>query len=245
LIPESTFATKVVSDQPIVVERTVFLASGGGDNVMAAPSLSRDWYFAEGSTADGRDCWITLANGGRSTAKVTVRYLKEDGSTLDQTVKVGPTSRQAIRVRDQLPDARFGVAIDSDQPIVAERAMYFGGDDNGNGTGAHASLGATDLSKSWYLPEGSTQSPFQTLLLVANPGSQSAHLRIQVARKGGDIATRELDLGATTRLTLDLADMAPDAAVSTIVTADRGVVVERTMYFNDGTGGTNTLGIPR
>ncbi|MCC7107200.1 MAG: hypothetical protein IT307_18865 [Chloroflexi bacterium] len=245
LIPDSTFATKVVSDQPIVVERTVFLTNGGGDNVMAAPSLSRDWYFAEGSTADGQDCWITLANPGRSTAKATLRYLKEDGSTLKQTLKVGPTSRQAIRVRDQLPDARFGVAIESDQPIVAERAIYFGGDGNGNGTGAHASLGATDLSKSWYLPEGSTQSPFQTLLMVANPSSHDARLRIQVARKGGDVATREVDLGATTRLTLNLADMAPDAAVSTVVTADRGVVVERTMYFNDGTGGTNTLGIPR
>lgn len=242
VMPDQGFATKVVSDQPVVVERTVYLAGGGGHSATAVTAPARTWYLAEGSTIDRFDTWIVIQNPNRAPATVMLSFLREQGPPLTQQVVVAPTGRLAYNARLVVPGERFGLRIDADQPIVAERTMYFGGESDGDGTGAHASAGSTDLDTTWYLLDGSPRSPYQEQILVANPGSASARLKIEFLRGDGTSTTRELDVPAQRRLTVDVNATVPDPAVVTKVTSDKPVVVERSTYFNGGSGGTNSLG---
>lgn len=242
VMPDQGFATKVVSDQPVVVERTVYLAGGGGHSATAVTAPARTWYLAEGSTQDGFDTWIIIQNPNRAPATVMLTFLREQDAPVTQQVVVAPTGRLAYNARLVVSGERFGLRLDADQPIVAERTMYFGGDPDGNGTGAHASAGSTDLDTTWYLLDGSARAPYQEQILLANPGNASAHVRLEMLRGDGSTTTRELDVPAQRRATFELKSTTKDPAVVTKVTADRPIVAERSTYFNDGSGGTNSMG---
>ena len=241
-LPNTSFATKVVSDQPVVVERTVYMAGGGGHSATASPVMAKTWYLAEGSTIDGFDTWIVIQNPNRAPAAVNLTFLREQGQPLEQRVVVAPTGRLAYNARLVVTGERFGLKAESDQPIVVERTMYFGGRPDGTGTGAHASAGSPDLGTSWHLPDGSAKGEFQEQVLVVNPGGAGARLRLEFLRGDGKATVREMDVGAQRRVTIDVNASIPDPAVVTRVTADQPVVVERSTYFNGGSGGTNAMG---
>jgi hypothetical protein len=245
LVARSAFATKIVSDQPIVAERSVYLARGGGHNTLASAVTSKNWYFADGSTDEGIHTWILIQNPTRNPTDVTVTYLREDGSTIQQKLTVGATSRVAINTREALDGERFGAVVEANQPIVAERAMYFGGAVDGSGTGASDSLGAPDLAKAWYLPDGTTVAPYHEWILVANPGDERAEVKVEFTLADGGNVTREYDVDGHRRLTIDVDAEVPNARLSAKVSANQPVVVERSTYLENGSGGTNSLGIPR
>jgi hypothetical protein len=245
IVPGAAFATKITADQPIVAERTIFLTNGGVHGTMASPLTSKTWYLAEGSTQDRFDTWLLIQNPGRNPASARLTYLRESGQPVEQRITVGPSARATINARETLPGERFGVKVEADQPLVVERAMYFGGAPDGQGTGAHASVAAPELTKTWYLPEGSTQPPFTEQILVANPGDAVAHLRVDFIRNDGGVGGREYELDPASRLTIDVNAEAPNTALSARVSSDQPIVVERSSYFNGGSGGTNSLGIPR
>ena len=77
---------------------------------------------------------ILLANPGDTAASVTLTFLRErigsDGSTLEKTFTVAPTSRVNVAINGpdssvpELADESFGVDIVSTQPIAVERSMY-------------------------------------------------------------------------------------------------------------------------
>jgi hypothetical protein len=242
-VPGASFSTKIVSDQPVVVERTVYLASGAGHGTIAAPSTSQTWYLAEGSSQEGVESWLLIQNPGRSRAEVKLIYLREEGPPIEQRTTVRAGSRSAINAREAVSGERFGLRIEADEAVVVERAMYFAGGDGQ--AGAHASFGAPALARTWHLPEGSTQPPFVEQILAANPGNSSAHLRMDFIQSNGEVLSREYDLAPMRRLTVDVNAELPRQAFSTRVASDQPIVVERSVYFSAGSGGTNSLGIPR
>lgn len=245
IIPNSAFSTRITSEQPIVAERSVYLANGGGHATAGSAVTSKTWYLAEGSTQDGFDSWLLIQNPGASRASLKISYLREQGDPVEQRVVVKATSRSAVNVRELLSGERFGVKVEADQEIVVERATYFGGAADGRGTGAHASVGAPQVARTWYLAEGSTQPPFVEQVLLANPGREPARVRIDFIRGDSSVESREYELGALRRLTVDVNAEVPNAALSARVSSDQPIVVERSSYFNGGSGGTNSLGIPR
>ena len=80
---------------------------------------------------DGAQTYILLANTGSQPATVTLSFLLVDGPPLVKTFTVPPTSRFNVGVSGpgsavpELADASFGVRIDSTQPIVVERSVYW------------------------------------------------------------------------------------------------------------------------
>jgi hypothetical protein len=123
--------------------------------------------------------------------------------------------------------------------------MYFGGGADGSGTGASDSLGAPDLAKAWYLPDGTTVAPYHEWILVANPGEERAEVKVEFTLADGGNVTREYDVDRHRRLTIDVDAEVPNARLSAKVSANQPVVVERSTYLENGSGGTNSLGIPR
>jgi hypothetical protein len=207
---------------------------------VAANQAGRSWYLAEGEVGNGFDTWILVLNPGASTANLKVTYMREDGSTATGHYTVAPESRLSLFANSALAPGRFGAVVESDQPVVVERSTYFA-----NGLGSHNVVGSPMLAQEWYVPEGSTNAPFTEVVSVLNPNDRESRLTVTFMKIDGDTEVRQFLLGPTSRLTLNINDLLPRAEASMKLSSELPVVVERTMYFANGRGGTSSLGIPR
>ncbi|MBI4301275.1 MAG: hypothetical protein HY664_01555 [Chloroflexi bacterium] len=127
LPPNTPFATTVTSDQPIVLERSMYWGSSlNGHSSLAATAPSTTWFLAEGATAYPFEEWVFISNPGSVPTNANLTFMKEDGTTLSRNYNVAARSRITVHVDDIVPDSALSIRVDSDQPIVVERTMYFG-----------------------------------------------------------------------------------------------------------------------
>ncbi len=98
----------------------------GGHCVIGATSTSADWNFAEGYTGTGFHEWLTLQNPGDSTAHVTITYMPQGAAAFNQPHEVAAGSRYTVFVNNNAgADLQISCLVHSDQPLVAERPIYF------------------------------------------------------------------------------------------------------------------------
>jgi hypothetical protein len=113
----------------------------GGHVVMGLPEPQNSFYFAEGYT--GRDTfeeYLCLMNPNQKDTVAHITYMFQDGSTQEQHLPVGKTSRATVNVNAVVgPDRDVSIRVTSDDPIVAERPMYF--NYAGKWTGGHVVMG--------------------------------------------------------------------------------------------------------
>ena len=134
----------------------------------------------------------------------------------------------------------------SNVDVVAERAMYF----NYYGkTGGHTSNSISAPAGGWYLPEGYTGGDFKTYVLVQNPGITDATVTMDFQLPSPNTApSKTYTVKPGTRMTVLLNDLEglSGTDVSTKVSSNVPVVVERAMYFDyyGKDGGTDCVGIP-
>jgi subtilisin family serine protease len=244
LFTTSGFATQVTSDQPIVVERAMYFDDDqGGHDTLATPSPGLTWYLAAGASRGGFDTWLLVENPGAAPATVKVSFITDAGNVVTQPLFVLPHSRQSLYTDPLVPNAVYGMRVDSDQPIVAERAVYFDG-----GHAGYDSAAVAAPATEWFLPEGSTQGSFEEQLNVLNPQSQAANIQVDYRPEQGDAPPpQRFSVSPTSRLTIDVNAQVPDANVAMRVTADRPIVVERVSYFArpGGMGATSSTGLTR
>ncbi len=98
-----------------------------------------------------------------------------------------------------------------------------------------------------YLAEGYTGTNFHQYLCLANPGSDLVQVRVSYLFAQGGVLEEELRVSANSRVTVDVnAVVGPGREVSTIISSDRDIVLERPMYFNyrgSYTGGHVVMGV--
>ena len=99
----------------------------GGHNTFGVPVPLNQWYFAEGYTGNGFDEWLTLQNPNGATANATVTYtFRGGGAPVVNNLTISANSRETISVNSDVGfNKEVSVKIDSDQPIIAERPIYF------------------------------------------------------------------------------------------------------------------------
>ena len=105
------------------------------------------------------------------------------------TVQLGPFSRKTISAATipELVNRSFGIIVDAPQPVVAERAMYFGSTATRPWSGGGAAAGATAPSVDWYFAEGATGTFFDTFLLLMNPdATNDAHVTLRYLLDTGE-----------------------------------------------------------
>ncbi|MBV9579912.1 MAG: S8 family serine peptidase, partial [Chloroflexi bacterium] len=246
LFTTSGFATQISADQPIVVERAMYFDNGlAGHDTLATATPSQSWYMAAGGSRGGFDTWVLIENPGSAPANVKVSFITDTGNVVVQPLFVLPHARNSLYTDPLMPNATYGIRVDSDQPIVAERAVYFDG-----GRAGFDSAGVSVPNTEWYLPEGSTTGSFEEQLNVLNPQSQPANVQVDYRPEagGGDPPPpQRFSLGPTSRLTLDVNPEVPSSRVAMRVIADRPIVVERVSYFAraTGQGATSSSGLAR
>ena len=229
-----SLSAAVTSEKPVVVERAMYFESRGrlgGHASLGATELSKEWLFAEGYTGGEFDTWVLVGNPGEEAARVRFHLYVPGGGGTTVEAEVKPRSRYTLHVDEHLPDAEVAVRVESDAPVVAERAMYF---DYYGKQGGSCALGAPESSSTWYLAEGYTGGEFDTWVLVGNPGGEVARVRLTFLTQAGFAKEAYFDLPPGSRFTLHEDDHLAVDEISVVVeeVEGRGVVVERAMYFD-------------
>lgn len=124
---------KVTSDQPILAERLMTWDAGATD-VLGAQHTADIAYFAEGYTGTGFTGILTLENPNSTPAHLTITYLPAHDSDpsvvpppVTMTWIIPANARSGFGLNSIMPNQGFATVIVSDQPILAERVMYFDG----------------------------------------------------------------------------------------------------------------------
>lgn len=256
---EVSTMVECTSGDGIIAERSCYFDYGGRDGGHNAPGVAapaNQWYLAEGYTGQQFDTFILLQNPNDQRSSVDAAYMREDGKNVRRTYSIAPHSRYTIHA-DAVPgleNASFSTSLVSSNGVgfIAERAMYF--DYNGAGLDdGHDSIGATAPAETWYFAEGYTGGRFDTWILVQNPESQTARVRVTFNTPGGGAVRKEYTVKARSRFTIpvDSVEGLADAEVATTVQSTNGVkvIAERAEYFvySDGycsrDGGHNTIGV--
>ncbi len=233
---ERDVAVRIDSDQPIVAERPMYFAYRGawddGHITAGAPTPLTTWYFAEGTTQAGFDEYLCLANPGEEDAAVEVTYYPVGGQEMTQQVNIAAERRQTILVNSVVgPGRDVAMRVDSDQPIVAERPMYFqyatGWD------GGHLSIGAPDTSVYWFFAEGTTRAGFAEWLCLFNPGDVETRVSVKYVFGDATTQTQDLLMAPGQRFSISVNELVgPDKDVAIWVESEQGIVAERSMYFS-------------
>ena len=198
---------------------------------------------------------MLVQNPGAETAQVSLTYMTPEGMVDGPDLELAPESRHSFNVADTVPDAwHVSTKLESNQPVIAERAMYWNSSDVYR-QAAHDSIGVTEPSQTWYLAEGSTlinyigellipsppgtdpsDSPdfleqFETWVLVQNPSSDVAHVKVTYMTHDGMVDGPEMELAPNTRVSFNVAEILPLTwEVSTKVESNHPIIVERAMY---------------
>lgn len=267
------FSTKVTSSIPIAVERAMYFPAqpaqgfwrGGHGNIgQTAPSTT--WLFGEGFTGPGPgfpfqfDTFLLLNNPsgtGSPDAHVGVDFFTDTSQTFHRDYTVGPGRRLSVWVdmiedQPELANAAFSMRVTSDEPIIAERAMYFG---TGTWEDAHNVAGATAASDAWAFAEGvedgidDSGTFFDSFFLVLNPSTTTdLQLRGTFVREDGTGIVETFTVPKASRKTIWTASF-PELSnqrFASFFETTNGVafVAERAVYWSNFAGGHASLGVP-
>jgi len=118
----------------IIVERSMYWPGVpgpwyGSHNSVGITTLRTRWGLAEGEVGgpDGASTYVLLANPGTTAATATLTFYRESGAPIVVTRGVPAGSRQTVAAASigLGSGERFGVVVQSTQPIAVERSLYW------------------------------------------------------------------------------------------------------------------------
>jgi len=204
--------------------------------VAPTPTPVTTWYFAEGSSAAGFQTWLLLLNPGDLPARTTLTYFREVGEAITETLTLPAHTRRSVLANARVPTAAFGARIEADQPVYAERSLFFGQDVN--------SVAGQPLSREWYLPAGDTRPGAETWLQLLNPHPATVQVTVDFVSNSGLAATRSYPLNPQSRRNVHVNAETPGIGVSLIVRATQPIVAERATFLNNNQAGHGSAGAP-
>jgi hypothetical protein len=198
-------------------------------------------YLAEGATGTFLDTRLSILNPNAGATDATLRFQRDDGTTITHALSVPGRTRRTILPRDiaGLEAATFSTTVESTQPLVVDRTMRW----PASGYGSHAETSVDGPSTTWYLAEGATGGSFDLFYLIQNPNPTDVTVTVTYFRpapappidktylvRAASRATiyvdhEEFPAGSGQRL-LETSD------VSARLVAPQPIVVERAMYLS-------------
>ncbi len=226
------------------------------DSSLGNPNLGKTFYFAEGYTGASFQEYLTLANPGNTTANVTVAFAPQGATapaTSTLTLTVPPQGRVTRNIRRDtlgLANKSLGLVVTSDQPVMAERVLYFGDGDGSAKYGSTAKAGIQTVGNQYIFAYGSAggtglaQRPGdQSFATILNPGVSPVSATV-VAQfydaTGKSLGSSSIAVAPGTRETINAnAAVSNTASIyATILTSASPFVAEKPQYF----GGSPNIG---
>jgi hypothetical protein len=264
-IPElanASFSITVDASAPISAERAMYFGTAplfkGGHDSPGVTLPANQWFFGEGATGGFFDTFVLLGNPSVRTANVKMTYQLAGGGTVVVNRTVAPFGRTTLNTAFEDPalaSTTFALAVESNEPIIAERSMYWDRS-VGEWYEAHNSFGVNEPGMKWGLAEGraGTARGFRTYILIGNTTEEESQVRLTFLRSDPDdpaIAKNYL-IPANSRVTVDVTGEFPqllDQEFGAILEVTDGspIIVERSLYSAAGGqifgAGTNTQAI--
>jgi len=250
---DKNVAAVVSSASRVTAERIIRRTGAAGvldaNSSLGNPSLGKTFYFAEGYTGASFQEYLTLANPGNTTANVTVNFAPQGATgsvTQTLTLQIPPQGRVTRNIRRDtlgIPNKSLGLVVTSDQPVMAERVLYFGDGDGSAKYGSTAKAGIQTVGNQYLFAYGSAggaglaQRPGdQSFVTVLNPGTSPVSSTI-VAQfydaLGRNIGSTSLAVAPGTRETLNANQAVSNTAsiYATVLTSASPFVAEKPQYF--------------
>jgi len=252
LMPRQSLSAIVTSGQRIVVERTMTFGTGNfGAHAKQGTNLSAvTWYFAEGSTLNNFETFLTVLNPNPTqVAFVTASYFSSTGVSLgNQTIQIDPLHRGNFRLNDLVHSSAIATIVSANVPVVVERPMYFG-PPNGGPSGGSDVFGRNGTGTTYIFPSGNT-STMREFLLLLNPNSHAAQVRTTFYTNTGQVVTHDLTVPPFARANVDVNRDVPglplgDHGVSVKSLNGIGIVAEQSIYSSNFRSGSGSQGIAR
>jgi kumamolisin len=268
-------AIAVTADNPVVVERPMYVNTTvpnagyttGAASEVGATAPGTDWLFAEGYTGSSFQEYLELANFGAAAANATVRleYTNGDVQAVPVVVPAYGFVQFDVNNANANPNNAYctpspcqvtlsvSAEVISDNPIVADRLMYF--HYNGQVSGITDVVGTPAAHNIYAFAEGYTGGQFTEFLTLQNPTANNETVVVTLFTQGGLVFQQQVQVLAHSRYTLNINNilnpMGSDS-VSMVVQAlgqNALIVAERPMYFtysivpgDNAQGGTNVIG---
>ena len=211
-LPNQAASAIVEASQPIVVTRAEeFGPQGYGLTTRAgATQPSALWLFAEGSTANGFQTYLSVLNpSDHLTATVTASFANPNGTPLGPTtLAVAPLSRMTIGVAALARAGEVATVMTSTIPIVAERSLYFGPLTSAR-VGGSTVVGRNGGSPRWLFPEGRSGQGYTEFLALQNLGATAARVEATFYQADGTVVSTRFTVPSWGRLTVNTAHAAP------------------------------------
>ncbi len=209
-------------------------AAFAGDGTCGEASAvgSTTWYFAEGYTGADFQEWLTLFNPQETPVQLDLFLLYNGEPPQTQSLELPTRSRVTLNINAMAgADREVSLYLESEDPIVAERPMYF--TYRGVWKGCTVTSGATAPSETWYFSEGCTRAGFEEWMLLANPADADVSAMVHFLLEDGTMVPVSVDLPPRSRHTVFVNGAVGEGHdVSTRVEATAPICAERVMYFN-------------
>ncbi|MEO5821801.1 MAG: hypothetical protein ABIT71_14965 [Vicinamibacteraceae bacterium] len=186
-------------------------------------------YHAEGASNAFFSTTFAVLNPNAVPATVVLRYQGDNSRSWSSTTTIPARQRRDFNAEGQFA-ASYATTIESDQPVIADRTMTWGG-----GYGSHAETAIVSPSTTWFLAEGATHGAFSLFYLLQNPGPTTANVGVTYLRPApAPPLTIAYQVPAASRLTIAVDAVSQLAAtdVSARIVSDTPILVERAMYMD-------------
>ena len=237
LLGKKDFSTKVECKEgkTIAVDRTMSWTGEGapspdGHCSIGVTSPAKTWYFPEGSSSWGFETWLLIQNPNEDEATAEVTYMIEGEELQVFTKTIPANSRKTYNIANDIGAADASIKVDSDVPVIPERAMY-----RNNGRSGHDSIGSTAPATSYYLAEGTTNHGFTTYVLVQNPNPSATEVTLTYMTTNGPVPQPPFTMDSDSRKTIKVNDVLPATDFSIQVIGTQPIIAERAMYWSEGT----------
>ncbi len=255
----------------LIVERAMYwnqFEGGHGSAAVTAPSTT--WLFAEGvcggDASFNFQTYLLLANPGTADATATITFFRDVGGPVTTEVIVPAGRRETLFLNDlrfdpgnvaALANASFSIRVSSDQPVLAERTVYW----SSNGITfieGHNSPGVTAEATKWAFAEGieGVVQPggpaHDSYFLISNANATPLEVRATFVREDGHGVVVTRTIPAQSRGTI-LTSGVPALShkrfaafiESTNAPSPLPFVAERATYWGAGYfGGHGATGVP-
>jgi len=257
LFPHASLAIVAQSDRPVLMERSsTFSTDGYGLTASAGVATPRTaWTFAEGTTANHFETFLTILNPNDISTSVTSNFYGAAGQSLGfKKTTVLAHARATLRYNDFLHASSIAAVVKATLPIVVERPEYFGSPNDHTVAGSDV-FGISAANTRWSFPggsriatEGAVSPTVSEYLLLYNPLTTTTAVTATFYDAAGHVVVKKLSVSPTTRFTLNVGTLLPtlSPAHGVVLESPPGspFVAEQTVFAEDYSTLRTTAGLP-
>lgn len=125
--PEDTYSLEASAKEAVITLAKDVKIKDIPSSPYLISTPEKNWYLAEGCTAGGFESWVLVQNPNDQPAHVRLTFMTGEGPVPGPETDLAPNSRQSFNVGSYVTTYDVSTQVQSDNPVVVERAMYGGG----------------------------------------------------------------------------------------------------------------------